>query len=118
MIGRIRDRATFDALRREGRRVRRGPVTVTFVPGAPDDGVRVAYAIGRRVGAAVVRNRLRRQLRAAVREVDVSRGGLAAGAYLVGLRPEAAGRSFGELRSALDGALGQLASRTGAGTPP
>ena len=43
-------------------------MTVAFLPGGTD--VRVAYAIGRRVGPAVVRNRVRRRLRAAVRELD------------------------------------------------
>ena len=82
-------------------------MTVTYVAGG--DRVRVAYAIGRRVGPAVVRNRLRRQLRAAVREVDRSSGGLAPGAYLVSLRPEAAGRRYAELRADLGAALASLA---------
>ena len=77
LIGRVGDRATFDALRREGRRARRGPMTVVHLPGAGD--VRVAFAIGRRVGPAVVRNRLRRRLRAAMRELDQSTGGVASG---------------------------------------
>ena len=37
-------------------------------PPAPTDPPRVAYATGRAVGAAVVRNRVRRRLRAAVRD--------------------------------------------------
>ena len=45
-------------------------MTVAYVPGG--DRVRVAYAIGRPVGPAVVRNRVRRRLRAAVREIDAS----------------------------------------------
>ena len=56
-------------------------MTVAYLPGG--DEVRVAYAIGRQVGPAVVRNRLRRRLRAAVREIDRSTGGLPTGAYLV-----------------------------------
>jgi ribonuclease P protein component len=111
LIGRVGDRATFDALRREGRRARRGPVTVVHLPGPGD--VRVAYAIGRKVGPAVVRNRLRRRLRAAVRELDRSAGGLAPGAYLVALRPQAAQRTYDQLRHDLD-----LAIAAAAGTPP
>jgi ribonuclease P protein component len=95
LIGRFGDRATFDALRRDGRRARRGPMTVTYLPGGTD--ARVAYAIGRSVGSAVVRNRLRRRLRAAARELDAP-GGLAPGAYLVALRPEAARCSYQDLR--------------------
>lgn len=78
-------------------------MTVAFVPGG--DGVRVAYAIGRPVGTAVVRNRLRRRLRAAVRELDASAGGLPAGAYLVRPRPDAAPRPYDELRTDLGAAL-------------
>jgi ribonuclease P protein component len=110
LIGRIGDRATFDALRREGRRARRGPMTVAYLP-APGD-VRVAFAIGRKVGPAVVRNRLRRRLRAAMRDLDRSRGGLAAGAYLISLRPEAARRSYRDLHRDLDHALSAVT------TPP
>ena len=70
-------------------------MTVVHLPGTGE--VRVAYAIGRKVGPAVVRNRLRRQLRSAVRDLDRSTGGLPAGAYLVTLRPEAAQRTYREL---------------------
>ena len=90
-------------------------MTVTHV--ATGDGVRVAYAIGRRVGPAVVRNRLRRQLRAAVREIDRSTGGLAPGAYLVSLRPEAVGRSYDELRGHLGAALEAVAPPTPPASP-
>ena len=63
-------------------------MTVAYVAGG--DEVRFAYAIGRPVGPAVVRNRVRRRLRAAAREIDVARSGLPAGAYLVSVRPAAA----------------------------
>jgi ribonuclease P protein component len=61
----------------------------------------VAYAVGRAVGGAVVRNRLRRRLRAAVFEL----GPLRPGAYLVGAAPEAASLPFGELKAMVSGAL-------------
>jgi len=96
-IWRIRDRRTFVALRERGRYLRRGPITVTFLGGDPGSPPRFAYAVGRRVGTAVVRNRLRRRLRAAV----ATAGTLQPGAYLVGAGPEAIGLSFGELRDIL-----------------
>ncbi len=71
-------------------------MTVVHLPGTGQ--VRVSYAIGRKVGPAVVRNRLRRRLRAAVRDLDRSTGGLPTGAYLVILRPEAAQRTYRELQ--------------------
>jgi ribonuclease P protein component len=107
LIGRISDRATFDALRREGRRAQRGSVTVVFLPpddepgGATSPGVRVAYSTGRQVGPAVVRNRVRRRLRAALRDLDRERGGLVPGAYLVLVRPDAAGADYAELKRSL-----------------
>lgn len=110
---RIRDRATFDELRRSRLRVRHGPISVTFVPDAGTDPPRVAYAVGRRVGTAVVRNRLRRRLRAIVAEQEQA-GVLAAGAYLVAVRPEAAVLSFEELKTTVTSAMTrvqQLGSR-------
>jgi ribonuclease P protein component len=110
LIGRISDRATFDALRREGRRARRDPVTVVFLSEhAPDGdgpagGVRVAYTVGRRVGTAVVRNRVRRRLRAAMREIDRERDGLMPGAYLVLADRGAATAPYAELRRSVGAA--------------
>jgi ribonuclease P protein component len=109
LIGRISDRATFDALRRGGRRVRRDAVTVVFLPerelagAGVAGGVRVAYSIGRQVGTAVVRNRIRRRLRAAMREVDRERG-LDPGAYLVLVRPEAVCTPYAHLKRSLSAA--------------
>lgn len=89
-------------------------MTVVHLPGTGD--VRVAYAIGRKVGSAVVRNRLRRRLRAAVRDLDRSRGGLATGAYLISLRPEAAQRTYGELHRDLDDAMSAVTAPRLGGT--
>jgi RNase P protein component len=53
---------------------------------------RVAYALGRAIGPAVVRNRLRRRLQALL-----AGSSLPAGLYLIGAQPIAARRSFVEL---------------------
>jgi ribonuclease P protein component len=98
LIGRISDRATFTRLRRSGRRARRGPVTVTWVAGEPTEPTRVAYTVGRRVGGAVIRNRVRRRLRAAVAEASPY---LRPGPYLIGAGPEAARVPYRELRAAV-----------------
>ena len=67
LIWPIRERSTFRALA-QGRRRRRGVVMVTCaVVGPRSEPPRVAYAVGRGVGGAVVRNRVRRRLRAATR---------------------------------------------------
>lgn len=79
-------------------------------PRATDDPcpVRVAYAVGKQIGGAVVRNRLRRRLRAAMHELDRS-GQVLPGQYLVGARPAASTTSFAELRSHLSTALAEAA---------
>jgi ribonuclease P protein component len=101
LIWRIRDRATFDALA-TGRRRRQGPISMTFLPGDPAVPPRVAYAIGKRVGPAVVRNRIRRRLRAAAlaHRAELQPGG----AYLFGASPAAAAAPYAEL----DAAMGRL----------
>lgn len=104
---RIRDRATFEALRRSGVRARRGPVTVTYAQAGTAPQPRVAYAVGRRAGPAVTRNRLRRRLREAVSHLP----GLAPGAYLVAAGPEAVEMGFEELKKQVAEAM-TSASRT------
>ena len=101
LIWRIRDRATFAALTTSRRR-RQGPISMTFLPGDPSLPPRVAYAVGRRVGPAVVRNRVRRRLRAAARahRSELQPGG----AYLFGAAPAAATVPFAEI----DAAMAQL----------
>jgi RNase P protein component len=59
----------------------------------------------------VVRNRLRRRLRAAARDLDRSTGGLPTGAYLIMLRPEAARSSYRELHHDLGRAIASVAPR-------
>jgi ribonuclease P protein component len=105
LIWAVRDRATFEALRKAGRRVRRGPITVTWLAGDPAEPPRVAYAIGRRTGGAVVRNRIRRRLRAITREV---RAQLRPGAYLFGATAAATSLSYDDLRATVCQALGAL----------
>ena len=103
LIWRIRDHATFRSLRRAPAR-RRGPVTVRVVSTADATAPpRVAYAVGRSVGGAVERNRVRRRLRAAVHD---EREALAVGrAYLIGAGAGADRLSFSELQARLREAL-------------
>ncbi len=101
-IDRIRSRETFSALRRSGRRGRSGSVTVTYLEQGSWSRPQLAFAISRKVGNAVVRNRLRRQLRASSSRL----GELApVGAYLVSTGPGSAGLPFSELRKAMIQAL-------------
>jgi ribonuclease P protein component len=113
---RIRDRATFAALRRSPR-ARCGPLTVSFRQDSSAAPPRIAYAIGRKVGGAVERNRLRRRLRAIVWQLAPQ---LLPGAYLIGVSPEVANLSVGELRTTVTramekvGGMGSTSARDGA----
>ena len=115
-LWRLSDPAAFARLRTTRHRVRTGPVWLAWVPSAAGPGPvssavppRVAFAIGKRVGGAVVRNRLRRQLRAVLAAASP-----APGDYLVGVTPEAVGLSFSDLSALVSGGLRSL---TGAPTP-
>jgi ribonuclease P protein component len=84
LIRGISRRQTFDRLRREGTRVRGNRLALTFVPQA-DDQPQVAFAISRKLGNAVVRNRCRRRIRPLL-DAHARAGRLAPGAYLVQVR--------------------------------
>ena len=81
---------------------------MSFRPGDPSLPPRIAYAVGRRVGPAVVRNRIRRRLRAAAHahRAELRPGGV----YLFGAGPAAATTPFPEL----DAAMAQLLAGTSA----
>jgi ribonuclease P protein component len=83
LIWSIRDRAVFDRFRSEGRRARHGPLWCTWIADPEAVPPRVGYAIGRNVGSAVVRNRLRRRLRAQC-DASARAGTLRPGWYLIG----------------------------------
>ena len=104
MVWRVRERKTFDVLARRGARGRSGPVRVRFVPEDNLSVARVAYSVGRRVGGAVVRNRLRRRLRSVVADLDSDRG-LRSGAYLVSADGDASPLSSAGLREHVEDAM-------------
>lgn len=66
---RLRARADFERVRREGRSWSHRLLVLVACPNA-SDWTRVGVAAGRRVGSAVVRNRAKRLLREAMRQVD------------------------------------------------
>ena len=92
MIWRIRERSAFTRLANDGRRTRAGVLWCTYIPDPAATPPRVAYALGRAIGPAVVRNRLRRRLRAMLSTIE-----LPPGVYLIGAKPIAAQRSRSEL---------------------
>jgi ribonuclease P protein component len=105
-VWRLSGREDFARLRREGRRARSGPLWVQrAAPAVLDVPPRCAYAIGRAVGGAVVRNRLRRRIRAVLATVVPP---LPVGDYLIGATPAAVELTTADLRVHLAAAIGQL----------
>ena len=95
---RIRRRATFHRFRDEGEHIRLGSLWVSVIADPAAAPPHVAFALGRRIGGAVTRNRLRRRLRALVAEVAPQ---LPPGWYLVGVTSAAAPEPFAALQEQL-----------------
>ncbi len=92
----ITDRRTFARLNTDARLVRSGPLVLRIL----DDGYdppRLGFALGRKFGNAVVRNRARRRLRNAFIETVDEHPNLT-GTFLVGAGRKAADASYAELR--------------------
>jgi ribonuclease P protein component len=86
-------------------------VTVTFLPETSEraEPPKFAFAVGRPVGSAVRRNRVRRRLRAIVRELLARPSSpVEPGTYLVAVGPEAVTQSYGELKSSVEAAIAKV----------
>lgn len=102
----LRRRADFDALTRGGRARRHRLFTVRVRRNGLGR-VRHGFAVSRRVGGAVVRNRVRRRLRALVRELPPY-GGFD---VLVSAHPQIAGASFAEMEQAFQSTVAEALER-------
>jgi ribonuclease P protein component len=92
----------FRRVREAGARARRDGVTVFVAPAMPGHpGGRAGITVPAAVGSAVVRNRLRRRLRAALQRTDLGRDR----DVVVKVDPGAAGASYRELETNLTNAL-------------
>lgn len=87
---RVEGRDSFRRLARSAQRSRVRGLSVARVdpPRGDPDRRAFAFAISRGHGTAVVRNRLRRRLRAAIREL-IGRGAVTPGSYLISPRRDA-----------------------------
>jgi ribonuclease P protein component len=103
LIDRVRERDAFVRLRRDGVRVRTDPLWCSFVLDPDLVPPQVAFAIGRAVGSAVSRNRLRRRLRALLANSDVPPG-----LYLIGARTPVCEHTFAELERSLTSLLDKV----------
>jgi ribonuclease P protein component len=111
----LRLRRDFLAAARAGRASRPSLTLQARRRDDPAGGVRVGFTCSRKLGKAVVRNRAKRRLRAAAREVLVARGRPGWDYVLVG-RPEATvSRPFPDLLRDLEAALESVHAPRGRG---
>jgi ribonuclease P protein component len=75
-----------------------------------DPGMRVGFTVTKKIGGAVVRNRMKRRFRALAREIIPSKGLAGADHVMIG-RAKGVEREFGLLRDELAGALDRLRGR-------
>ena len=93
---RLKRSRDFDRVRLEGRALRSGLLTLGVLEVEEETGFRVGFVTSRRVGGAVLRNRVRRRLREIVRR---DQHGLRKGIWLVVIaRPSAAEAEFAALK--------------------
>ena len=107
MPDRVRTRRQFALFATPTARARSGPLSIRFVAG-PDPGVAAAFAIGRPVGSAVTRNRIRRRLRALL---DGTQPRPPSGKYLIKCGVGTAELTYDQLHDHLRRALGELTAR-------
>jgi ribonuclease P protein component len=80
--------------------------------GDGDPAMRLGITVSKKVGTAVVRNRMKRRFRALARELLPVRGIVGADHVLIG-RPGGIERDFSLLRAELDKALGKASDKAG-----
>ena len=99
-VGRVVARSTFAALRRPSGRAKNGPLQAVFSPlDDHQERAQVAFAVSKRCGGAVERNRIRRRLRSAVELISPPPR---PGAYLVRTDPSVGQETFQDLIHCLD----------------
>ena len=94
----LNSRRAFQRLHKAGKRARSKDLSLVYRIDDSQGTVNVAYSIGKRVGTAVVRNKVKRRLRSLVEEYSCQ---MPCGDYLVIVSPRAVERDFEELRSEL-----------------
>ena len=116
-LGRLKSRSDFLRVAAASRKCVRPGLILQAAPQPPHDGAarkeshddpRVGFTVSRKVGNSVERNRARRRLRAAAREV-LERGALPGHDYVIIGRRETLRRPYSDLLADLSSALRKLA---------
>ncbi|MFV0318394.1 MAG: ribonuclease P protein component [Microthrixaceae bacterium] len=119
MVARLHQRTHFTRLRAHGTTVREGKIRVVCAPPDPDseiEGPALAFAVPRAFGTAVMRNRVRRRLRAVVHELEHA-GEIPIGWFLVNVLPGAAEPGYGQLRRWFSDVMARPEVRDAVGAP-
>lgn len=109
-IGKLTRRADYLAANGGLRHATPGFVLLVRPRGDENPAIRLGITVSKKVGGAVVRNRMKRRFRALAREVLPTAGLAGADHVLVG-RAGGIERAFGELRGELESALARLARK-------
>jgi len=97
---RLRRPADFAAVYRRGRSTPGGSLAIrSLKTDLPES--RVGFAVGKRIGNAVVRNRVKRRLRAAITSLELEPGW----DIVINARPTSAAKQYAELHAELSGLL-------------
>ncbi|MDP3674121.1 MAG: ribonuclease P protein component [Novosphingobium sp.] len=111
----VRKRSDFLAANRGLRVARPGFVLLVNRDAAGDDAMRYGVTVTKKIGGAVVRNRMKRRFRALLRELLPEHGLAGADHVLIG-REGGVERDFAQLRTELSAALARASE--GKGDPP
>lgn len=102
----------FTYVYRRGAKASNRDLTLLYIKNTQQ---RIGFAVSKKVGCAVVRNRTKRRLRECVR---ARLGALKSGLYVVVAHPTAAERSFAQLEHSLELLMHKLALYRGEQPPP
>lgn len=108
MIQPVRGADSFARLRSNGRRLSRPSLWCTWCPDPHLTDPAVAFAITRKYGNAVERNRFRRRMRAILQELDV-RSAVPSGLFLIGTTPLTKEQTFENLMRSTESMMTEFA---------
>lgn len=98
----LSSKKSFRKLADQGKRARSGNLSLIYRLDESQGTINVAYSVGKKVGKAVTRNKIKRRLRSLVRDYSDQLHG---GDYLVMVSPKVVNLRFSELRDEMKAIL-------------